>query len=173
MDAAIARRIERTVERAASVLFGAAAAYTTYAAFNPSIGEPLLGAYCGGAGGLGFLLSLRGLIAIGAGEPRHAVPVFDVRTIDPLPLDELILADADRLKNEPGAADVLVLDDIVAELEPNSRVVRLFDREAMPTPGQLKQQIDHHLAGGAVPKDNGDAAQALSDALSELRRSLR
>ena len=102
--------------------------------------------------------------------------------------EELILTDADRLAaarsdNPAPAMDELVLDDIVAEPEPDSRVVRLFDRQAMPSPGQLRQQIDRHLAvsdlpekGGPEetgPEETGDASQALSDALSELRRSLR
>jgi len=47
-----------------------------------------------------------------------------------------------------------VLDDILAALNPDSRVVRLFERDAIPT--------------SPVP----DASQALHDALAELRRSL-
>jgi hypothetical protein len=64
----------------------------------------------------------------------------------------------------------LLLDDILAELGPNSRVVRLFDPQAMPTPGQLKSRIDRHLEPG---EDAPDAGQALHDALADLRRSIR
>jgi hypothetical protein len=67
----------------------------------------------------------------------------------------------------------LLLDDILAELGPNSRVVRLFDPDAMPTPGQLKSRIDRHLEPGAGSPEIPDAGQALHDALDELRRSIR
>ena len=90
---------------------------------------------------------------------------------DRVSADILILTPADRL--EPRQPDPLVLDDILAELGPDSRVVRLFDPAAMPTPGQLKGRIDDHLRQGAPAPAYPDAAQALSDALAELRRSLR
>lgn len=90
---------------------------------------------------------------------------------DRLNAHELLLTDADRLR--PEAAEPLVLDDILSQLGPDSRVVRLFDPAAMPTPGQLKGRIDDHLGRGTAPAPPSDAAQALSDALAELRRSLR
>ena len=86
--------------------------------------------------------------------------------------DELLLTSADRL-NAPAHAEPFVLDDILAELGPESRVVRLFDRKAMPTPGQLKSRIDDHLGQEERRSGACDASQALSDALAELRRSLR
>jgi hypothetical protein len=86
--------------------------------------------------------------------------------------DELLLTAADRL-NAPAHAEPFVLDDILAELGPDSRVVRLFDRKAMPTPGQLKSRIDDHLEQEERRSGMSDASQALSDALAELRRSLR
>ena len=85
---------------------------------------------------------------------------------------ELLLTDADRL-HAPADAEPLVLDDLLAELGSDSRVVRLFDRKAMPTPGQLKSRIDDHLEQGERRSGASDASQALSDALAELRRSLR
>ena len=88
--------------------------------------------------------------------------------------DELVLTDEDRLK--PSLQDhdgMLELDDILAEIGSDARVVRLFDRKAMPTPGQLKSRIDSHLEQGHVAGCAPDASQALSDALAELRRSLR
>jgi hypothetical protein len=88
---------------------------------------------------------------------------------------ELVLTDADRLGvAEDGAQlEPLVLDDILADLGPDARVVRLFDRRAMPTPGQLKSRIGSHLEQGMPGTAAPDASQALSDALAELRRSLR
>ena len=84
--------------------------------------------------------------------------------------DELLRTEADRLQPQ---ADELVLDDILAELGPNSRVVKLFDPVAMPTPGQLNSRIERHLRAGAPQAAPADASQALYEALSELRRSLR
>jgi len=78
------------------------------------------------------------------------------------------LPEVDEDHEEP-----LLLDDILAELEPDSRVVRLFDPEAMPTPGQLQARIDRHLEPGESGHDSPDAGQALHDALAELRRSIR
>jgi hypothetical protein len=70
--------------------------------------------------------------------------------------------------------DLLVLDDVLSEIGPDSRVVRLFDPAAMPTPGQLKARIDRHLIEGALPRATShDASQALYDALAELRLELR
>ena len=70
-------------------------------------------------------------------------------------------------------AGELALQDILAELGPNSRVVRLFDPAAMPTPGQLNARIERHLERRDFPATAPDASQALYDALTELRRSLR
>ena len=86
---------------------------------------------------------------------------------------ELTLTDADRLRPEPQNFDELVLDDILAKLGPQSRVVRLFDPAAMPTPGQLNARIERHLQAEKAPAAPQDAAEALYEALSELRRSLR
>jgi len=52
-------------------------------------------------------------------------------------------------------------------------VVRLFDVSAMPSPGELKHRIDRHLDGPSPSSPPPDASQALHDALSELRRTLR
>jgi hypothetical protein len=52
-------------------------------------------------------------------------------------------------------------------------VVRLFDPAAMPTPGELKGRIDDRLDEMPDAARSADAAQALHDALAELRRSLR
>jgi hypothetical protein len=88
--------------------------------------------------------------------------------------DELVLTDADRLAPAPGSQDdPLVLEDVLADIGPDARVVRLFDPREMPTPGELKSRIDHHLGQGSAAAASTDASQALSDALAELKRSLR
>lgn len=79
---------------------------------------------------------------------------------------------------EPGEAGKPVeeqrslLEDKLAELGPDSRVVRLFDPAAMPTPGQLGSRIDQHLQSEPAAVQSAEAAQALQDALAELRRSI-
>jgi hypothetical protein len=59
------------------------------------------------------------------------------------------------------AADELVLDDVLESAGPDARVIRLFD------PGLESER----LARANSPQP--DASQALTEALAELRRSLR
>jgi hypothetical protein len=82
-----------------------------------------------------------------------------------LPLGNFAAAEIE-LEPEPEA---LLLDDILASMGPDSRVVRLFAPDQMPTAGQLKERIDRHI-GGAT---DADAADALHQALAEIRKSLR
>jgi hypothetical protein len=65
------------------------------------------------------------------------------------------------------------LDDIADAIGPDSRVVRLFDRRAMPTAGDLKATIDNHVEARSAGQGFPDASQELSDALAELRKALR
>jgi hypothetical protein len=193
MDAALIERIETNVERIASALFAAAVGYAAYSFLRAGLSQLQLGGVAAAATMLAYMLSDRALRTVTPRAPQFAVPIFDVSELeqelllteaDRLPrdellltdrvaADELVLTDADRLQPASATAEPLVLDDILAELGPDSRVVRLFDRKAMPTPGQLKSRIDSHL--GEVPPSAGasDASQALADALAELRRSLR
>ena len=175
MQAQLATRIETNVDRAASALFALAAAYAAYAYLSWDSARPLPAAAVAGAGGLAYLLCSRALGAVQPARARFAVPVFDVRAVDPDRLDELVLTESDRIAPAAGerAPEPLVLDDILAEIAPGSRVVRLFDRAAMPAPGQLNARIDRHLAGEPSSSGSADASQALYDALAELRRSLR
>ena len=193
MDAKLAARIETNVERAASALFAGAAGYAAYALLGDLVSLPELAACAAAAAIIANLLSARSLAAAARRTPRFKVPVFNVGEIeinelilteaDRLPAEELVLGEADRADSNElvlterdrrgTGSEPLILDDILAELGPDSRVVRLFDRKAMPTAGQLKRRIDTHLEGGAAPVPAPDASQALSDALAELRRSLR
>jgi len=122
-------------------------------------------------------------------EARHlALPDFDLAVV----LDEVLLDDVLLLDERYEAPDELLLDqplveaatEAVAELllddpltapAPDSRVVILFADGRMPTAGQLKHRIDRHLADGPreAQVSPSDAADALSEALAELRRSLR
>jgi hypothetical protein len=186
MQSASVIRIEKNVDRAASALFGLACGYATYVWFVGELPRPVVGAATVAAAAFAYLLSTRALGAVHPQLPKFPVQIFDVREVEPMnsadlvPADdaettdpaELLLTDrvepADTTGEEP-----LLLDDILAELGSNSRVVRLFDPSAMPTAGELKSRIDNHLDSEISAAQTHDAAKALHDALAELRRSLR
>lgn len=88
------------------------------------------------------------------------------------PNDELLL-DQPLVEAAAQAVAELLLDDPLPAPAPDSRVVQLFADGRMPTAGQLKQRIDRHLAEAERPPVTTDASDALSEALAELRRSLR
>ena len=186
MDSNLIDRIETSVESAAAALFGGAVAYAAYGWIGGFTFQPQRAAYAAAAGVAGFVLC-RFLLRSRARAPsKIRIPVFDLREFDEFAPDELlltdkadgellltertelILTDADRLERD----GVLVLDHVRAELADDSRVVRLFDRAAMPTPGELKTRIDGHIEQGSAAAAPVDASQALSDALAELKRSL-
>ncbi len=130
----------------------------------------------------GFALSFAAIRMV-APEPRpYAIAEFAIEPIDPL--DELLLEHRfeeplllEDLYQEPDQA--LLLEDMIEAPTPDSRVVRLFTTDAMPTPGQLKARIDRHLAGEPGPAIEPvraplpDASDALYAALADLKRSLR
>jgi len=186
--------IDRVVGRldgAVSALFGGAVGYSAYLVLK-GVFEPAL-AYGCSAGAIGAWISWRTLAKASAGERDVLLPPFELRAVEfdepeelllndlaetgelllteRVEAGELLLSDADRLT--PTASEPLVLDDILAEIGPDSRVVRLFDRRSMPTPGQLQSRIDGHLRRTPDPPAVPDASEALSNALAELRRSLR
>jgi hypothetical protein len=100
---------------------------------------------------------------------------------DELLLDTPYVAPGELLLDTPldepadlSAVAELVLDDPLPAPTPDSRVVQLFAGGRMPTAGQLQQRIDRHLAASERPAVvRQDASDALSEALAELRRSLR
>ena len=197
MDAGLIERIETGAERSASALFAAAVGYAAYGIYSTTGLDPQLGLGAAGVGALAYLPCvslLRGAHGVGHALPAFTLPELDfeepadelllTEQLDPgelllteraSPTDELMLTDADRVD----AVIPLVLEDILEEIGPDSRVVRLFDRKAMPTAGQLQSRIASHMGTGASrPAPAGtsassDASQALSAALAELRRSLR
>ena len=170
MQAELVTHVEKNVDRAASALFAAAAAFAAYAGLAPRSAGVLPAAESAGVAALTYLLSYRLLSAVQPRARRLPVPVFDVRQIGEAELPELLLAER---YEEPAATgrEPLVLDDILAEIAPDSRVVRLFDPAAMPTPGQLNARIERHLTGDSPMAAPHDASQALHEALEELRRS--
>ena len=168
MQAGSIARIEQRVDHAAATLFALACGYAACAWFDGSTLRPTETAV---AAALAYLVSFRLLRAVA--EPRKlAVTIFDVRDVGPMELPELLLTERYHAPAANGD-DALVLDDILAKLGSESRVVRLFDPAQMPTPGELNGRIERRLARSAPLGPSGDATQALHDALAELRRSIR
>lgn len=180
MDARLIDRVETGIEAGAAGAFGAAVAY---AALNclASPGAERWG-YSAGAGALAFLLCIRTMRMLTSRKPKLSVPVFDVRDIEP-EFDELLLTDSDRVGSTElvltdtdrllsPSAEPLVLDDPLTEVGPGARVVRLFDPRSMPGAGQRPTADDFGL-GATSAAASSDASQALSEALAQLRRSLR
>lgn len=188
MNARLIGRIETGVALLASALFAGAAGFAADMLLRDSVPQPQLEILAATAAALGFVLSNLAVREGSRVKRPFRTPTFELPDFEPFESDELLLSDADRLTpgefvatdadhvNQHLAADgaeALVLDDVLAAIDPDSRVVRLFDRRAMPTPGQLQSQIDGHLGQRSSAAPAPDASQALSDALAELRRSLR
>ena len=164
MEARHVQRLESAVDGIAAAVFAVAAGYCGLVTGLAPVA----------AAATAVLILLAGwkvLGAVAAGSPTFLLAAFDPAPLPAAePAEELVLTDSDRLDHSQ-VADELVLDDVLARLEDFSRVVRLFDRSAMPTPGELKSRIDRHLETPASAPP--DASQALHDALSQLRRTLR
>ncbi len=163
-----ADRIERWVDAGAAALFAATVGFALARIASSVI-------VVAGAMAAGFA-TYRSLRAIEPESPRFVLPDFTPVGAESVELGELILTDADRLRATGEAAGTdreLVLDDVLAQMGEDSRVVRLFDPAAIPTPGQLKARIDRHLHETPPKTTPPDASQTLYEALAELRRSLR
>ena len=173
MHAGSVAKVEKNVDRLASTLFAAACGYALYSWLAGRLGQPTLAIASTAAVALAFLISGRALGAVHPQPRRLPVPIFDVREIEPIEEPELLLTDVFEPQPPAKSEDALVLDDILAELSADSRVVRLFDPAAMPTAGELKSRIDRHLDDELSAALTSDATQALHDALAELRRAIR
>lgn len=132
---------------------------------------------------LSFALALLAMRAVSPDSRIHVLGDFNVEPIeadDILELTEMVEEPLllDTPYEEPADAALLLVDALPGP-DPASRVIQLFAGQPMPTPGQLKERIDRHLATGTmhvVREFEGpapDAADALFAALNELKRSLR
>ena len=175
-------RIEKLFDRMAAAVFGAAVAATVAMLFKGSLALPQLAIFGATGGLLACFITIRLLRSVRPEPQRFRAPEFALPELyfddcDELLLTEqveLVLTEADVLRlPAKSSEDELVLDDILAKLGENSRVVRLFDPAATPTPGQLNARIEHHLRQESAPAAPEDASQALFDALTQLRASLR
>lgn len=150
---------EKAVDVAAAAIFAAAVAFavpTLAPGFDPA--TPL-------AAAAAFLLAYAGLRHVPKDERNYALPA-----IRPAPIERVREVQAET-------RDELLLHDRLASVDPDARVVRLFDPSRMAgasSPGSSK-------AGASIGKQRHssrsipappDASQALSNALAELRRSL-
>lgn len=169
------------VEIAGAAAPAAAAAFAA-AKLAPITGWSLSMAVLVGGGGV-FAAAWTAMRIIPAEARRLALPDFEKTAVGVEmllleyryeALDELLL-DQPLVEAECEAVAELLLDDPLAAPMPDPRVVHLFAEGRMPSAGQLKCRIDAHLADGAraAPGVAIDAADALSEALAELRRSLR
>jgi hypothetical protein len=116
-----------------------------------------------------------GFAAMKLGGSARPAPAhrFAPAEFAPVELDELVLEEKDS---------ILELNDRLDEILPDSRVVRLFERQD-PTPGELVDRIVDFLADGRPSSTAGrptadarpvpDASAALHDALANIRASLR
>ena len=171
MDARRIERIERGAELVGAAAFAAAVAYAALR-FGP------IPAAIAGVGA--FFAIFRLLGRVGAGASTFALEHFEASALPPAAEpEEMLLTEVYEPEAEELLLDdvftesdaVLVLEDVLARLGENSRVIRLFDPAAMPTPGELQSRIDRHL--DQSPERNAEASRALHDALSDLRKSLR
>ena len=98
------------------------------------------------ASATGFLLVYRGLRRVPPEERGFELPGFAPPALEPVP------------GTDGEASAELLLDDRLGKVDEDARVVRLF--------GQVR-------CGSGQALEASDASEALSDALEELRRSLR
>jgi hypothetical protein len=182
-------RIEAALDRGAAAVLAAAVAFSLVVRLAGTVltGQLAIAIAC--AALVAYAITVRLLGRVGAGAAPLPIRVFTPAALEFAEQDELllteevellltdqaelVLTDADRLKTAGSPGGELVLDDILAQLGPKARVVRLFDPLAMPTPGQLNARIEQHLHRESSPPAPGDASDALYQALTELRRSLR
>ena len=161
-------------EFAPAAIFGAAVGFST----ATWLALPPLGTTPAAAGAAAFGAVWLGLNRFGS--PGKAFPISDFEKreleVELSAVGELLEeADVVAIVEQLGAStakpgEELVLDDVLAAIEPESRVVRLFD--ANDTAGEMQARIDRHLRSSPrqIPPD---ATQELHDALAALRRSLR
>lgn len=172
---------ELVVENAAAVMLAGAFGFSVHALLAGRFAAVPLIALSAVAGCVGYLLGRLIMRQIGGEGVSYELRAFTPGALsfeapEELLLTEqveLLLTDAERLRPSRSSEDELVLDDILAKLGNQSRVVRLFDPAAMPTPGQLNARIEDHLRHAPTKDAAPDASEALYQALTELRRSLR
>lgn len=169
------------LELVPAALFNFAVAYAVATVMRQNGLAHLAAATSVAAGIAAFLLAWYVLRQAERPHGRFALPPFqqpalEAELLDCEPdTDELLLTEqvSAPVGSQRTDSDELLLDDILESIGPDSRVVRLFDPTAMPTAGELQEQIDRHLRSGRSTAASSDATQALNDAVVALRQSLR
>jgi hypothetical protein len=183
-------RFDWLVELGGAAALAAAAGYAAVM-IGPAYGWPVGPALLSSAGGA-FAIAFAAIRLVPAETHMLAVPHFDLPLLldDVLPeddvlwldqplLDELLL-DRPWVDDDGGAIEAatrqlatLLLDDPLPVPAADSRVVQLFADGRLATAGELSSRIDRHLARSGNPAAAEDASDTLSEALAQLRRSLR
>jgi hypothetical protein len=157
-----------SVERAADV--AASACLAAAAGFAVSGLAPAAGPVAWFAAAAAFTIVHHGLRQVGDGERQYPLPAFSPPAFPPPVLSQAPIAPVEEARPEAGE---LLLDDRLAAAGPDARVVRLFDPRRMAGAGDTgARAVRRHQAGRPAPASR-DASRELSQALAELRRSLR
>ncbi len=146
------------LELVPAALFGCAVAFAAGAALAASL-QCALSVIGGLIGGCGAWLLLRGF----RGAPQYRMPQF-----------ARLALDLDAPDDPPAEHAELLLDDVLAPVEPGSRVISLFDRQPVRSSNGLHSPVPSHLRSAVRPIPTPpDATEALHEALASLRQSLR
>lgn len=159
-------------EFAPAAIFGGAVAFASATA----LAIPRIQLAPVAAGAAAFAIASLALSSIGRGRRHFRLPQFERVELDetfdlfgeqePLELDTVFEPPA------PDEPEELLLENMFPAIDPDSRVVRLFDRGPAPTAGELRARIEEHLSSAPRP-EMPDATQELHQALAALRQSLR
>lgn len=159
MGGGTAKKVEAAACALASAALGGAFGFAAYAV----VGQITM------AIGIALISVLAAWVVLG----RIDREASDFRVTFDLGAVHVVRADEGPLELTDIYEAPLELDDVLADVGPGDRVVRLFDVNAMPTPGELRERINRHLGREAPPAASPDASQALIEALTQLRQSLR
>lgn len=163
------KRVEAGSAAFASAALAGAVGFAAYSGLGASP-ENLRLAVTAATAVAALLLGWTGLARIGRDVPAFAISSFELGAVQPAPSD---LPTQETLELTDLVEQPLELDDVLHEIGPGARVVRLFDPAAMPSPGELRARIDRHLGNERPSAAAPDASEALIEALTQLRRSLR
>ena len=170
-------RAPRTIEAAVTAVAAAClAAAVAFAAFRFG-GEGNRAIVAAAAAFAATYVAARTVLKRVGGDSRpFPLPAFAPAELGPgwaaIPDELLLTTDMAVAPAAAASDDPLLLDDILGELAPDSRVVQLFEPAAIPTAGELQAHIERHLRSG-TPEAPPDASADLHAALEVLRRSLR
>lgn len=160
MKHASAERLEKLVDRLASVILGGAIGYLIYHLPAPVVFEPAIGAYATTAGLIAYWVSqkLLGLLGQHVEHLSHTgIALCDALTVQ-------IPSPAMQSASQPGSVSIPLADSGI--------VVPIFDRATVAA-NALSTAPTDRVANDFSRAVNADASESLHQALDQLRRSLR